>query len=116
MPNFILSNIISGYLLIYTGSSGSVQLRSDTPEEGIVEYCTGGTWRAVCDSGWDYQDAFVVCRQLGFPATGMHAECGDQYTIYCPYIYIAIYRLHELEQIFILLFMTRSNCIQWNPS
>ena len=55
----------------YIGTNGSVQLRGgDTPEEGIVEYCTGGTWKAVCDNGWDYKDAFIVCRQLRLPATG----------------------------------------------
>ena len=40
------------------------------PEAGTVEYCVGGIWKAVCDNSWDYKDAFVVCRQLGLPATG----------------------------------------------
>ena len=30
-----------------------------------------GRWTGVCSSSWNYQDAFVVCRQLGYPATGM---------------------------------------------
>ena len=55
------------------GTNGRVQLRGGVvPEAGTVEYCVSGTWRAVCDSNWDYKDAFVVCRQLGLPATGMH--------------------------------------------
>ena len=55
----------------YIGSSGSVRLRGgDIPEEGVVEYCTGGTWKAVCDTNWDNKNAFVVCRQMGLPATG----------------------------------------------
>ena len=32
--------------------------------------CYNGAWNSVCDSGWDYQETFVVCRQLGLPATG----------------------------------------------
>ena len=53
------------------GSNGAVQLRGGViPEAGTVEYCVGGEWKAACDSNWDYKDAFVVCRQLGYPATG----------------------------------------------
>ena len=55
------------------GLSGSVQLRGGGTTSGIVEYCSGGTWKAVCDSGWDYKDAFVVCRQLRLPATRKYA-------------------------------------------
>ena len=40
------------------------------PEEGTVEVCVNAVWSSVCDSYWDYKDAFVVCRQLGYPATG----------------------------------------------
>ena len=54
------------------GTNGGVRLHGGiVPEAGTVEYCTGGTWKAVCDNSWDYKDSFVVCRQLGFPATGI---------------------------------------------
>lgn len=34
--------------------------------EGEVEICYNGEWRAVCDDRWEQREATVTCRQLGF--------------------------------------------------
>ena len=50
---------------------GDIQLESGrNGREGTLRVCIGGVWSTVCSSGWDSQDAAVVCRQLGFPISG----------------------------------------------
>ena len=49
-------------------TEGQVRLAGGgTANEGRVELCSSGVWVAIYDSGWNYNDAVVVCRQLGYP-------------------------------------------------
>ena len=49
-------------------TEGQVRLADgSTAYEGRVEVCRSGVWVAIYDSGWSYNNALVVCRQLGYP-------------------------------------------------
>ena len=51
-------------------TEGDVRLAGgETGMEGRLEVCHNQIWWAVSSSSyWDYRDATVVCRHLGYPA------------------------------------------------
>ena len=40
------------------------------PYRGRVEFCLNTRWSSLCSYSWDYNDASVVCNQLGYPREG----------------------------------------------
>ena len=45
----------------------NVEVTSDT-RSGVVEVHFNGSWGTLCDESFRYQEADVVCKELGFPA------------------------------------------------
>ena len=53
---------------------GSVRLADGVIEqEGRVEVCSNGVWTSVCDHSWGRTEAYVVCKQMGYPDRGIHS-------------------------------------------
>ena len=44
----------------------------DMLSRGRIEVCNGSVYESVCADEWDYTDASVVCRELGFSFYGKH--------------------------------------------
>ncbi len=64
-----------GCLIRQGCADGDIRLQAGlTILEGRVEICRNNTWGAVCDHYWSNFDAWVTCRQLGFPAAGKSAK------------------------------------------
>ena len=57
-------------------TDGEVRLVGGQNEmEGRVEICYNGIWGAVCSRNWEYNEAAVVCRQLGSNPLGESRLC-----------------------------------------
>ena len=52
-------------------TNGEVRLVSGRINlEGTVQVCVFGYWGTICHNSWDSRDAYVACKQLGYPTIG----------------------------------------------
>ena len=59
------------FLALGNCTNGAVRLRDGNDSSyGRVEVCVNGLWGTVCNDYWDYEDASVLCNQLGFSPYG----------------------------------------------
>ena len=54
----------------YTDDYHDSYYDKDGLTRGRVEVCVGGRYGTICNDDWDYQDASVICSQLGFSPYG----------------------------------------------
>ena len=60
--------------------------------DGIVEYCNAGAWGSLCENTFSFDNAEVVCRQLGLPSGWFSPFFHNTYPTYMyMYTYIALY-------------------------
>ena len=52
---------------------------------GRVEICIETRWTSLCDQSWDFKDAQVVCRELGYSPFGIATAtlCSGIKLFYC---------------------------------
>ncbi|RDD45648.1 Deleted in malignant brain tumors 1 protein [Trichoplax sp. H2] len=66
----------SGYNCLFYSTVIGIRLTgSSIYSQGLVEVYNGQTWGKVCNSFWQFQDAQVACRQLGFADTQLRSQC-----------------------------------------
>ena len=61
---------VQQYLGAYSENYDDTYYEKDGLLRGRVEVCERGQYSPVCMDSWDYVDASVICRQLGFSFYG----------------------------------------------
>ena len=69
----MLGNLITTIYLISFANceEGDVRVMDgDITQGGRVEVCANNIWGSICSDGFDFTDAYVVCKELGLGESG----------------------------------------------
>ena len=76
----------------------------DELARGRVEVCMVGRYGTVCDDNWDYEDATVICTQLGFSNYGKSIMSFHKF----------LFHLFPLKNEFLLFNVSPPHCFTTN--
>ena len=77
ISNICIFSFVTLNCLFYAGCvHGDIRLTGTgsgiSSTAGRVEVCLNNQWGTVCDDFWGFFDARVVCRQMGYSASGTY--------------------------------------------
>ena len=74
---------LSFSLTLVTCTTGDIRLQGGSnDQEGRIEICMNGVWGTVCGDSFNFTEASVACRQLGFSRFRMRLT---ELLCYCVY-------------------------------
>ena len=75
---------MNNYQLLATANceEGAVRLKDgDIEQEGRIEVCVNNIWGSICGDGFDFTDAYVVCKELGLGVSGIIIIIHNNYNV-----------------------------------
>ena len=70
IQHFCIPLILIMVLMAVPCNDRDIRLVTTYPQTGRIEVCLNNSWGTICTNTWDYLDASVACRQLGYSPYG----------------------------------------------
>ncbi len=68
-------NIVSFFFIARSNcEEGAVRLvNGSISQQGRIEVCHNNIWGSICGTGFNYTDAYVVCKELDLGVSGQYS-------------------------------------------